>query len=182
MRRNVIETVLGAVVLIVALVFLVFAYKSAKVKTTEGYAVHAFFSNTGPLQKGADVKISGVKVGNVSNLVLDAKSYRADVTMVIQPDIKLPDDSSAAIASAGLMGDSFINIVPGGADTNLKEGAIIVMTQPSVDLVDMLGKFIFSVADSKPKDKPQTANPATTPGAVPQATVPTEATPDAAQP
>ena len=162
MRRNVIETVLGAVVLIVALVFLTFVYKSAKVKTTDGYIVHAFFTNTGALQSGADVKISGVKIGSVSKLTLDPKSFHADVAIMLQPDIKLPDDSSAGIASAGLMGDSFVNLIPGGSDKNLSEGGTIQMTQPSVDLVDMLGKFIFSVADSKEKAKPAEAAPAAT--------------------
>jgi phospholipid/cholesterol/gamma-HCH transport system substrate-binding protein len=93
MRKNAVETVLGAVVLVTALVFLVFALNTAQVRTVDGYKVSAAFFKVGGLTNGSDVRINGIKVGTVSDLNLDAGTFDAVVSMSIRPDVKIPADS-----------------------------------------------------------------------------------------
>lgn len=144
MKRNVIETIMGAVVLLVAASFLSFAYDKGNVKSVEGYEVKADFSNATGVGAGSEVRIGGVKVGVVSGLTLDANTYLASVGMQIREDVKLPKDSSAAIVSSGLLGDKFIAIEPGADNVNLSAGDRIEYTQSSVSIEEMIGKFVFS--------------------------------------
>jgi phospholipid/cholesterol/gamma-HCH transport system substrate-binding protein len=144
MANNAIETVMGAVVLAVAGGFLYFAYNNSNVKPVEGYAVDAAFTNISGIDAGSSVRIGGIKIGVVEKLVLDPKSYKAVATMRVGTDVVLPVDSSAAIQSAGLLGEKFVAIEPGGDEENLKDGGQITFTQPSVSLEEMIGKFVFS--------------------------------------
>ena len=151
MGRNFVETVMGAVVLGVAAVFLVFAYSKGGTKTVEGYELVGKFDRIDGLAEGSDVRMSGIKVGTVTRQVLDPKSYLAVVTISIKPDVKLPSDSSAQITSSGLLGNKYLSIQPGGEDEMLKAGAEIQYTQGSVDLVSLVGRLIFSQTGSKGK-------------------------------
>ena len=144
MKRNLIETIMGGVVLLVAAGFLSFAYEKGNVKTVEGYQVRADFSNATGVGTGSEVRIGGVKVGVVSGLTLDPNTYLASVGMQIREDVKLPKDSSAAIVSAGLLGDKFIAIEPGADNVNLSAGDRIEYTQSSVSIEELIGKFVFS--------------------------------------
>jgi len=144
MANNAIETVMGAVVLAVAGGFLYFAYDNSNVKTIDGYTVKADFANIGGISVGSDVMIGGIKVGVVENLELDAKSYNAVAVMRVKDDVKLPKDTSASVQSAGLLGDKFINLQPGGDETNLAEGGVIHFTESSVSIEELIGKFVFS--------------------------------------
>lgn len=144
MANNAIETVMGAVVLAVAGGFLYFAYSTSSVKSVEGYQVKADFSNITGIGLGSDVRIGGIKVGVVEKLALDPQSYQAVASLRIDKNIALPKDSSAAVQSAGLLGDKFVAIEPGGDDNNLKDGDAITFTQSSVSLEEMIGKFVFS--------------------------------------
>jgi len=144
MGRNVIETLMGAVVLIVAAGFLVFAYQSSNVKTVEGYSLKALFSDASGILPGSEIRIGGVKVGAVEAMDINPKTYQAIVTLQIKDDIKLPKDSSAAIASAGLLGDKFIRLEPGSEEDMLKPGGQVRYTQSSISFEDLLGKFVFS--------------------------------------
>ncbi len=144
MANNAIETVMGAVVLAVAGGFLYFAYNNSNVKPVEGYAVDAAFTNISGIDAGSSVRIGGIKIGVVEKLVLDPKSYKAVATMRVGTHVVLPVDSSAAIQSAGLLGEKFVAIEPGGDEENLKDGGQITFTQPSVSLEEMIGKFVFS--------------------------------------
>jgi len=144
MRRNVIETVLGAVVLVVAGFFLFFAYTSADVGAVSGYTVEARFSSTGGLSTGSDVRISGVKVGTVTSQALDKETFQAVVLMEIDPTVRLPADTSAAIASESLLGGRYISLQPGAEEELLDNGGRIVITQSAVNLEELLGRFIFS--------------------------------------
>jgi phospholipid/cholesterol/gamma-HCH transport system substrate-binding protein len=144
MANNVIETVMGAVVLTVAGGFLYFAYSNSNVKRVEGYQLTADFSNISGVGLGSDVRVGGIKVGVIESLTLDPKTYEAVATMRIEKFVKLPKDSSAAVQSAGLLGEKFIAITPGGDETMLKNGDAITYTQASVNLEDMIGKFMFS--------------------------------------
>src|SRR5439155_15797373 len=108
MTGNVIETVMGAVVLVVAALFLFFAYSMSQVRTVQGYSVTAQFQAVDGIRDGGDVRIAGVKVGTVLSETLDPKTYLATVRMSINPDYKLPDDTVAEIVSAGLLGDRYM--------------------------------------------------------------------------
>ena len=144
MANNVIETVMGAVVLTVAGGFLYFAYSNSSVKQVDGYVVTADFSNINGIGLGSVVRVCGIKVGVVESLKLDETTYEAVAKMRIEESIKLPLDSSAAVQSAGLLGEKFISIAPGGDDVMLKDGGVIAYTQASVNLEEMIGKFMFS--------------------------------------
>lgn len=157
MANNAIETVMGAVVLVVAGGFLYFAYDKSNVKPIDGYTLTASFSNISGIAPGSAVRVGGIKIGVIEDLTLDTKSYQAVAKLRIQDDVTLPRDSSAAIQSTGLIGEKFLAVEPGGEEDALKEGDKIAFTQPSVSLEEMIGKFMFSGggADSKGKDKPE---------------------------
>jgi phospholipid/cholesterol/gamma-HCH transport system substrate-binding protein len=148
MKRNAVETVLGAVVLVVAALFLFFAYTTSEVRAVSGYEMTARFDRVGGLRDGADVRISGIKVGTVTQEVLDPKTFEAVVTLSVQPDIKLPVDTVAAIASSGLLGSDFLSLTPGNEDDLIKPGGTIDHTQPPMDLQSLIGQYIFSQGSS----------------------------------
>lgn len=156
MANNAIETVMGAVVLAVAGGFLYFAYSNSNVKHIDGYAVKADFSNIAGIAVGSDVRIGGIKIGSVETLDLNPKTYQAQATIRVREDVKLPKDSSAAIQSTGLIGDKFVAIEPGGDEQLMKEGDKIELTQSSVSIEEMIGKFAFSGGgvDSGSNDAP----------------------------
>ena len=144
MRRSTIETVLGAVVLLTAGVFLIFSYQTADVSGGGGgYKLSATFTDIGSLNVGDAVQMAGVSVGTVSNIELN-EYFEAKVTMVIKSDIEIPVDSTATITSASLLGGQYLGLQPGGALDNLKKGGEITYTQPHVSLQELLGKFIYS--------------------------------------
>ncbi|SMF80302.1 phospholipid/cholesterol/gamma-HCH transport system substrate-binding protein [Azospirillum oryzae] len=145
MRRNVIETVLGGVVLAVAAVFLAFAYKSADLRKVQGYDVTANFNSITGLQSGADVRISGVKVGTVTGLTLDPTSYQAVVHLSVDNSVKLPKDTAAVIASESLLGGKFLSLEPGGDPDMIKPNGKIEFTQSTPGLEQLLGQVIFSL-------------------------------------
>lgn len=144
MRRNLIETLTGAVVLVVAVVFLVMAYSRADLAPTRGYSVVARFDRVDGLKGGSDVRISGIKVGSVVGQELDPKTFLAVVRMTVEDAIKLPKDTTAAITSDGLLGDKYIALSPGGADDDIPPGGEITFTQGSIDVVGLIGQYVFS--------------------------------------
>jgi phospholipid/cholesterol/gamma-HCH transport system substrate-binding protein len=144
MSRNVVETVLGAVVLAVALGFLAWAYGRSDAGDPGGYTLTARFDRVDGLETGGDVRISGIKVGQVLGQRLDPQTYRAEVTFSVRDGIELPSDSSAAIVSSGLLGGKYLSVVPGGDVELLGSGDEITLTQSSVNLEDLIGRYIFS--------------------------------------
>lgn len=149
MNHNAIETVLGAVVLAVAAFFLVFALSAADTGKVSGYTVTANFSKADGLNSGLDVRISGVKVGSILKTELDPKTYLAKVTMSIAPNIDLPVDTVAKVASEGLLGGKYMALEPGAEEEMIKPDGQIQYTQASLNLEEMIGKFIFSAGDDK---------------------------------
>lgn len=161
MQKNVMETLMGAVVLLVAGFFLTFAYKSSEMRVgSDGYKISTRFSNISGISLGSDVRVGGIKVGVVSDLTLDPQTYEAMAILQIRKDTELPKDSSAAVVSSGLMGEKYIQITPGGDDAMLADGGKITFTQSSVNLEELIGKFMFSGGgvDDK-KDGGKTATP-----------------------
>jgi phospholipid/cholesterol/gamma-HCH transport system substrate-binding protein len=144
MQKNILETLMGAVVLIVAGAFLLFAYEGSQMKVEAGYLVSGTFGNASGISLGTDVRIGGIKVGVVSGLDLDPNTYEAVVTMQVRHQTKLPKDSSAAIVSNGLLGEKFIQITPGADDKMLAPGGKLQFTQSAISLEELIGKFMFS--------------------------------------
>lgn len=144
MRRNAIETIMGAAVLLVAVIFVVFAFSATGVSTVSGYQVTARFDNAAGLTPGTDVRMSGVKIGSVTSQRLDPKTYFAEVTLAIDKDIKLPADTSARVVPEGLLGSNYVLLEPGGAEEMIPDGGTIQYTQGAVNIVDLVGRLIFS--------------------------------------
>ena len=153
MKRNVIETVLGAVVLGVAFLFLAFSYSSANMGSIDGYEIHARFSSIGGLGIGDKVVISGVKVGNVSRIELDKESYLADVYLEIDNAYEVPDDTAAFISSENLLGGLYLQLEPGASEDMIEPDGLIEYTQAPQNLEQLLGQFIFSLSDSKDEEE-----------------------------
>jgi phospholipid/cholesterol/gamma-HCH transport system substrate-binding protein len=144
MSRNAVETVMGAVVLVVAAVFLFFAYTTSQVRAVGGgYPLTATFTRVEGLRDGGDVRISGIRVGSIVSQTLDPKTFDAVVRMEIDSGIKLPIDSVATIASSGLLGDKYLSIEPGNEDELIQPGGKIVHTTPPVSLESLIGQFIY---------------------------------------
>lgn len=158
MKRNVIEAVLGAVVLAGAAIFLLFAYSVATVKSTGGYAVSATFAKVGGLERGSDVRISGIPVGTVTGQALDPKTFQAQVTLSIDSKVALPTDTEAAIVGDGLLGGKYVNLVPGQAADKIKAGGVLTKTRDYQSLEDLVGQIIFLATSSGDK-KPDAAKP-----------------------
>jgi phospholipid/cholesterol/gamma-HCH transport system substrate-binding protein len=144
MSGNVIETMMGAVVLAVAAFFLVFAYTHSQLRTVSGYSVTAQFERVDGIQPGGDVRIGGIKVGTITAETLDPKTFLATVHMNIDPAYKLPDDTVAEILSSGLLGDKYLALVPGGSDKMIPPGGRITYTQAPVNLENLIGQMMFS--------------------------------------
>jgi phospholipid/cholesterol/gamma-HCH transport system substrate-binding protein len=154
MTGNVIETVMGGVILVVAALFLFFAYSTSQVRAVQGYQVTAQFERIDGIRDGGDVRIAGVKVGSIVSATLDPKTFLADVRMSIDPAYKLPDDTVAEIVSAGLLGDRYLALVPGGSEQTIAPGGRIKFTQAPVSLENLIGQMIFSQpgAQKKPEE------------------------------
>jgi phospholipid/cholesterol/gamma-HCH transport system substrate-binding protein len=143
MRKPVIESIMGAVVLLVAAYFLVFAYTSAHERQVDGYRLTAKFLKVGGLRVGSDVRISGIKVGTVLDERLDQDTYEAALTLSIRSDIRLPVDTVASIATQGLLGDKYIRLEPGTMEDRLKPDEVLKNTRDYKSLEDTVGEFIF---------------------------------------
>lgn len=146
MSNSVAETLVGAVVLALAGGFLVYGANTAELSLRGGYDVVAKFRKAEGLNVGSDVRIAGVKVGTVSDMVLDLQSYMATVSLNIDSQVKLPDDSSAKITAASLLGDNFVAIEPGASEYMLEPGDEIQFTQSSFSIGDVIGRFIHGAA------------------------------------
>jgi len=144
MRRNLIETVLGGVVLLVAALFLVFAYSNASLRTVNGYELTAKFDRVDGLNQGSDVKVSGIKVGTILSQHIDPQSYLAVVRFTVDPSIKLPVDSAAEVVSESLLGSKYLSLVPGADTKMLQPGQEVRFTQSPINLESLVGQFIFS--------------------------------------
>ena len=143
MRRNTVETILGGVVLIAAALFMMLAYEAANLTSADGYRLEAEFGSVSGLNVGDDVRLSGIKIGQIVGQELDPDTYTARVIMQINPDIRLPSDSSARITASSLLGGNFMELIPGADFDYLEPGAVIYDTRDPVSLSDLLGRFVF---------------------------------------
>jgi phospholipid/cholesterol/gamma-HCH transport system substrate-binding protein len=145
--RSLAEVAAGAIVLMVAAIFLGYAvlHSGRGTVSAEGMQLQASFDRIDGLANGADVRIAGVKVGTVTDSRIDPESFAAVLTLKVDRSLRLPNDTSAEITSEGLLGGKYVSLVPGGADKLLADGSRITETQGSVSLESLLGRFIFSV-------------------------------------
>ena len=142
-RQQWAETALGAAVLIAAFGFLGYALANADgMGGGGGYLLKARFGEAGSLAPGALVTVAGVKVGSVSAVTLDPKTFLADVSLSVDPKVKLPSDSSIKITQDSLLGGQHLSVEPGGASDDLKPGASFQNTQGSVDLFGLIGSVL----------------------------------------
>ena len=149
MSRNAIETVLGAVVLIVAVGFFIWAYGRSDVGNPGGYTLNATFNSAEGLDPGTDVRMAGIKIGQIEATSLDPKTFQAVVRFSVRQGIELPDDSSAAVVSASLLGGRYLRLEPGGDEKVLKDGGQVQYTQSAVNIEDLVGKYIFGQGGSQ---------------------------------
>ncbi len=145
MKRINVETVVG--VFLVA-GFACFAYLAVRLGDvnlfgTQYYRVKAYFASVAGLKPGANVEIAGVKVGKVSDIDLDQETYEALVTLEILKGVQIQDDVIASIKTAGIIGDKYVSLKPGGSDTYLQDGDMIQDTESAIDLEELVSKYIF---------------------------------------
>jgi phospholipid/cholesterol/gamma-HCH transport system substrate-binding protein len=139
MTENRTDAVLGAVVLAVAVGFVVYAGQIAGLgQGRSGYDLAASFRSAEGVRLGSDVRLGGVRVGTVSAMELDPVSFRAELRLSLRPDLTLPEDTLAVIATEGLLGGAYVELLPGGSPYDLEPGARIEQTQSAVSLVTLL--------------------------------------------
>ena len=143
MSENRVEVLTGAIVLAIALGFLGWAGKGHSFGSTVGsYPLHASFRSVEGIATGTDVRMAGVKIGTVTDIGLNPKTFFADTTISVKDGVELPDDSQIVVASEGLLGGAFIEILPGGSLDNLAPGDEILDTQGAVSTLGLLMKFV----------------------------------------
>ena len=147
MQRNMLEAVMGAIVLLAAVAFVSLAYEAANIRGTDGYELEAEFGATDGLSVGDDVRISGIKVGHISRQELDPVTYAARIVMSLDERIRIPADSSARITAASLLGGNYLELIPGADEDMMQPGEVIYDTRDPVSLTDLLGKAVFSAAN-----------------------------------
>ncbi len=147
MGGSLLETMLGAVVVVVAAAFLIFAFGVSDVGAVKGYELIAKFDRVDGLSVGSDVKVGGIKVGTVVAQELDPATYLAVVHMSIDEGVKLPVDSSSEVVSEGLLGARYLAIVPGPSEEMLGPGGLIRFTQSSISIEQLLGRFAFGAGE-----------------------------------
>ena len=173
MGRNAIETVLGAVVLVVAGFFIVFAYSSADLRKVQGYTISANFPMVDGLKEGGDVKINGVKVGSIASMDLITQpgpaQYLVDMKMTVLPSVQLPLDTIAMVASESLLGGKYLSLEIGVEEDMVPTDGTgkLTRTQAPMRLDDLIGQLIYS---SKKDDN--AAAPAAAPAAPAPETAP----------
>jgi phospholipid/cholesterol/gamma-HCH transport system substrate-binding protein len=147
--RNIVETIVGALVLLVAGVFVFYAFARSDRTGPDGYEVVARFGRIDGLKRGADVTLSGVKVGTVTGVSLDSKTYQAIVRMTVSSNVNLPTDTNAKIVSESLLGGTVVSLEPGNEKNLIRANGEIQNTQDSIPLTELIAKFMFGGTGSK---------------------------------
>lgn len=150
MQSRALEILVGFFVCLGVAAVFVLTFRVASLDTVgsgKTFSVTASFENIGGLKPGAAVTMAGVKVGRVRSIVIDPETFEAKVTMDIATSYDtIPDDSDAKILTAGLLGEQYIGVVPGGNDAALKDGSRIKFTQSALVLENIIGQFLTNMA------------------------------------
>ena len=143
MSHSPLEIGAGAVVLAAAGAFLFYAAQVTGAATGGGsYPLTASFRSAEGISVGTDVRLAGVKVGSVTAMELNPETFRADTRFAIREGLKLPEDTAVIVASEGLLGGNYIELLPGGSPFDLEPGSEILDTQSSVSLLNLLLKYV----------------------------------------
>ena len=139
------ETLVGCFVLagLLCVAYLTIHLGHMEVLGGDGYTVRARFASVSGLRTGADVEIAGVPIGRVAGIALEQDTGAAIVSLRINPGVTLAEDTMASVKTAGLIGDKYIRLSPGGGDEALKDGDVIAETESAVDLEELISKYIF---------------------------------------
>lgn len=156
MAENVTEVLTGAGVLAAALGFLVYASNGEGLtRAADSYELTASFRSVEGITVGTDVRLAGVKIGTVTELALNPQTFFADAKVTVRKDVVVPEDSTIVVASEGLLGGAFVEILPGGSPMNLEPGAEIEDTQGAVSMIALMMKFVGAASG----DSTETAAP-----------------------
>jgi phospholipid/cholesterol/gamma-HCH transport system substrate-binding protein len=138
------ETVAGGVVLLVGAGFLFYAaqFAGADLLGDDEYLLTASFRSAEGVTVGSDVRLAGVRIGTVTGMELNPQTFRAETTFAIDSEVPLPDDTAVVVASEGLLGGTYIEMLPGGSPFNLEPGAEIEDTQSAVSLITLLLRYV----------------------------------------
>ena len=143
MKINFLDAFLGFTVLLITGLFIFYVYITLDTKLfkSDGFRLHARFENIDGIVTGSKVKLSGVNIGTVKSISLEPESYYAFITMNFDKKFSFPDDTEASVQLEGLLGGSYISILPGGSDVMLLNGQEILYTQGSTSLLNLMLKF-----------------------------------------
>ena len=151
LKDSIVEALVGLLVVCVAIGFVLFAWDRTQAGRGGGYVLLARFPSVAGVTAGTDVKVAGITVGKVAAQRLDPKSYQAVLELSIEPGLKIPVDSSAAITSEGLLGGNFISLSPGADEAMLKPGEEILETSGAADLMALIGSVVNRSGDAPAK-------------------------------
>jgi phospholipid/cholesterol/gamma-HCH transport system substrate-binding protein len=154
MKRLNIEFVVGLFMLAGMAAFFYLAIKMGDVGLwqQDGYTVTARFTSSSGLKEGGVVELAGVRVGKVQRIVLDPERYESVVTLSLEPGVRITEDTIASVRTAGIIGDKFIKLTPGGMDIYLADGDEIIDTESSLDIEELVSKYIFEGGDTPAVD------------------------------
>ena len=148
MLENKTEVFVGGAVVAVAIFFVFYVFQTSGFSTGSGnYPIHASFRSAEGVRVGTDVRLAGVKIGAVTQIELDSETYEARSTLSIGKNIQIPDDSSLTIASEGLLGGNFVEVVPGMSEDYLQSGDEVLDTQGSVSLIQLMMRYVSGGQD-----------------------------------
>ena len=151
MSGNMVESIIGAVVLLVTGWFLFYAYERTNLDLGDSHILVAQFDRVDGIVLGADVRLSGIKVGSVVKQEVDHSTYRAKLTFTVPSELELPIDTGASITSDGLLGGAYLSLSPGFDEEFLLDGDEIAETQDAIDFFSLLAKL--TSGDSSKSDK-----------------------------
>lgn len=157
MKQSKLELLVGAFVVLglAAVLYLTIKLGAGSMLGGDTYTVEARFTNAGGLNSGSSVVVAGVSVGRVEGIRVDPADFSAIATLRVMSGLKLPTDTMASIKTTGLIGDKYVLLAPGADETSLAPGALITMTESSVDLESLIGKMAFgSVEEGKDEKAP----------------------------
>lgn len=123
--------------------YLTIVLGDVKIFSPKGYTLHGYFSSVSGLKNGAGIELAGVEIGHVSGITLDTDRFEAKVSFLIKPGIELSEDSIASIKTAGIIGEKYVSISPGGSDIMLEDNEMVENTESTLDIESLVRKFIF---------------------------------------
>ncbi len=162
MKNTMVETLIGAAVILIASGFFLFAYQiSGKANASGGYRLLAEFDNAEGINVGTDVRMAGVKVGTVVGQSLNHENFQAAITMMVEQGLQLTDDATAKVTAEGLLGSKFISLEQGGSETKLADGGVISNTQGAVDIWSLISQAMFEKSGGKSSEGTDTSGTTT---------------------